>query len=197
MEPLLVAITPESPSAKETDRICRLLDGGFDYVHIRKPSWTTDEVRRYLDSIPDRLYSLLTIHDFFEVAVEYGLGGIHLNGRRSTTTPGWTGRVSRSCHTLEEIQELTVEDYAFLSPIFDSISKAGYKSGFSDMQLMQACATAPNRLVALGGMTASRMQTVTNLGFCGCAFLGYLFSPDEDSFQTRLKRIVQQKRITK
>ena len=86
--------------------------------------------------------------------------------------------MSRSCHSLEEVSESRFFDYLFLSPVFDSISKAGYKQGFMPEQL----AEAKNRKIinekvfALGGITAENIPVVRNYGFGGIAVLGTLWS---------------------
>lgn len=65
--------------------------------------------------------------------------------------PGLTS--STALHQLEQLKEDHGNlDYAFLSPIFDSISKAGYNAAFADHeQLRAAVAASPVPLYALGG----------------------------------------------
>ena len=48
----LVAITPESIVENEAEKICRILDAGFDYIHLRKPRWNEEQMRHYITSIP-------------------------------------------------------------------------------------------------------------------------------------------------
>lgn len=62
--------------------------------------------------------------------------------------------VSTSLHSLEELQLelLSDADYAFLSPIFDSVSKSGYSAAFDRDQLASALTCAKCPVYALGGM---------------------------------------------
>lgn len=74
----LVAITPESIVENEAEKICRILDAGFDYIHLRKPRWNEEQMRHYITSIPAEYRCRLKIHDFPTLAQEFELAGIHL-----------------------------------------------------------------------------------------------------------------------
>ena len=57
-----------------------------------------------------------------------------------------------SLHSLQELSEdLQGLDYAFLSPIFDSISKPGYTAAFDAEALRHALSKATCPIIALGG----------------------------------------------
>ena len=59
---------------------------------------------------------------------------------------------SMSLHTLGELsEELSGLDYAFLSPVFDSISKPGYTAAFESEALREAISKAACPIIALGG----------------------------------------------
>jgi len=83
--------------------------------------------------------------------------------------------ISRSCHSLAEVAEWKERcSYVSLSPIFDSISKQGYKSAFSREELLQARhdGIIDDKVFALGGITFSRIEEVKALGFGGAMILG-------------------------
>jgi thiamine-phosphate pyrophosphorylase len=64
--------------------------------------------------------------------------------------------------------------YAFLSPVFDSISKPGYPAaGFTSAEVRRV-ASAPGAvpLIALGGVTEGNLAAAAGLGFAGAAVLG-------------------------
>lgn len=66
-------------------------------------------------------------------------------------------------------------DYVTLSPIFDSISKTGYHSGF-DLDEVKCFLTAVDvNVIALGGVTEARLPRIREAGFYGAAMLGALF----------------------
>lgn len=188
----LIAITPEVTAPVEKDIICHILDSGFDYVHIRKPGMTEVEMEEYLLSIPQHYRNRLTLHDCHKVALTTGIGGLHLNGRNPKPVDGFSGRVSRSCHSISELAEAKELDYAFLSPIYNSISKVGYESNFSFVELnnLYAKGFINERVFALGGITSEKLTEIKSLGFGGAAFLGYIFnSANIRELDSRLKLI--------
>ncbi len=148
----------------------------MDLIHIRKPRATRGQVEELLLKIPSKLRNRMILHDHFELAMEYGLRGIHLNSRNPYVPKGWKGAVSRSCHSIKELAECKKElyDYMSLSPIFDSISKEGYKSAFTREQLEEARQKGiiDNRVMALGGVTFDKIGLITEMGFGGAMILG-------------------------
>ena len=172
---LWLVITSPSFIPDEASFLHRLFVHGVDIVHLRKPGATAEECARLLDDLTSDDRRRIVIHDFFELAEPYGLKGIHLNARRSTVPDGWQGHVSRSCHSLEEVRRYKDAcSYVFLSPIFDSVSKQGYASAFTDNVLKQASKDGiiDNKVVALGGVTPDKINYLRQLNFGGAAMLG-------------------------
>lgn len=172
---LRIAITSEDISPIEHQMIAMILDAGWDYVHLRHPSASITDMRRLIQDIPQRYYRQLRLHGHFELLNEFNLGGIHLNHRCPKAPILYNGAISRSCHSIEETMQYKEYDYVTLSPIFDSISKHGYKAAFSDSQLRML---PDNRVVALGGITPERISQIKHYPFFGYAVLGYLFGVD-------------------
>lgn len=164
----LIAITHPYFFEGETNAICRLLDSGWNRVHIRKPDADIDTMYRFLSNIPTQYYPKISIHDHFELATALGLGGVHLNHRNPLPPSGWNGLISRSCHSIEEIEQYSYLDYLTLSPIFDSISKPGYLSRFTPDNLK---ALDLKNVFALGGVTFDRLNELKAVGFAGAAML--------------------------
>ena len=172
---LWLVITSPTFFPGEAAFIHRLFAHGVDIVHLRKPGATADDCARLLDGLASDDRRRIVIHDFFELAQPYGLRGIHLNARRSTVPDGWQGHVSRSCHSLEEVKRYKDAcDYVFLSPIFDSVSKQGYASAFTDETLREASKDGiiDHKVVALGGVTPDKIDYLQQLNFGGAAMLG-------------------------
>lgn len=171
---LRIAITPEIPLEDEGSRINALLDSGrFTDVHLRHPGLTASGMRTIIESVEPRWRSKLHLHDFFELAQEYGLGGIHLNRRNPRVPEGYEGTVSASCHSLAEIFECRGGglDYVTVSPVMDSLSKPGYTAAFSQEELREIAATEGITVVALGGVTPETLPLLREYGFSGYAML--------------------------
>lgn len=170
----ILVITDVPFTATEPAAIRQLLDEGVERVHLRKPDASEEALRRLIEALPAECYPRLTLQDRLPLAVEYGLGGVHLNRRNAAVPAGFRGLVSRSCHTLDEVAAHPACDYLFLSPLFDSISKSGYRAAFTDGELRDAAVRGllGERVVALGGIRPELLPRVRELGFGGAALLG-------------------------
>lgn len=179
---MIVVITRPDFFAGEAEAIVRLFDErGIDRLHLRKPQANKEAIEQLLQQLPHRLYSSISIHDCYDLAKQYQLGGIHLTSRNPIAPPDWQGLISTSCHSLEELAQRRNEGFAYLSlsPIFDSISKVGYRAAFTAEQLQQARTDGliDQHVLALGGVTFARLPLVWDMGFGGGMILGDAWSP--------------------
>lgn len=167
-----IFITPEDITPGEAALIVRLLDGGWDMVHLRHPSASLRQMRDLVESIPQRLHPRLRLHGHFSLAAEFNLGGLHLNRRCPKAPAFYSGPVSRSCHSVEEVEASADCDYVTLSPIFDSVSKPGYRAAFTAKELERLNAIDRPRVIALGGITPERVREIERFNFAGYAVKG-------------------------
>ena len=175
----LIAITTPKVTDDDTLIIERLLDKGVDTVHLRKPDSSIDECRELLAKLSTEHRARIVVHNYPELYEEFALQGIHINRYVITLPEDYRGLKSRSCHSLEEVARYKDEcDYLFLSPIFDSISKSGYRSGYSHAELSKASAEGiiDESVVALGGVTFDKIAYLRELGFGGVAMLGAIYN---------------------
>lgn len=175
---IVIVFTAPEPVEGEAQIITRLLStGAADFVHLRRPDATSEELRSLIEAIPADLHNRLRIHSHFELAAMYGLGGIHLNSRYPVAPIG-SRHITASCHSLGEVPAaVSPYDYVTLSPIFDSISKPGYASAFSPEECSRVLKAS--RVVALGGVRPEHLGRLRNAGFYGAALLGAIWqAPD-------------------
>ena len=173
----IIVITSPDAVPGEAVVISELLDSGAaNRVHLRRPYASAQEMGKLIEAVPQRLYGKLSVHSHFDLAIRYGLGGIHLNSHYSAIPAGFSGLISRSCHSLADIENAMQEDYVFLSPVFDSISKPGYESKFSNMSLYIANRFYCGKIMALGGITPEKLLPLQDIGFAGAAMLGCVWS---------------------
>ena len=170
----LVIISEPGFFSGEAEALRRLLDGLECRVHLRKPGSAEEDMRRLVESLPEELRPRLTLQDHLQLATEYGVGGVHPTSRFPEIPPCWRGLVSRSCHSLDEVAACQDADYLFLSPIFDSISKSGYRSAFTDAQLRSA-SEIDGHVYALGGVRPENFPLLKEYGFGGAALLGHVW----------------------
>ncbi|MBP5345288.1 MAG: thiamine phosphate synthase [Bacteroidales bacterium] len=174
---MIIVITRPDFWEGEADAIVQLFDQRhIDRLHLRKPDASATEVARLVKELPSRLYPKISVHDHFDIADEYHLGGIHLTGRHPVAPAHWCRLLSTSCHSMDELRQRRNEpfDYLSLSPIFDSISKAGYQAAFTREEIAQAHdeGLIDQRVLALGGVTFARLAEVEAMGFGGGMILG-------------------------
>jgi thiamine-phosphate pyrophosphorylase len=182
----IIIITPEISVPNETERIHQLLADGLAKLHIRKPNFTTQDYRAYIAAIAPPYHNRLVIHGSYELLNEYNLAGIHLNSAARIHEATLKeieklhpASISTSFHAWSEIAENeTHYDYVFISPVFDSISKAGYKAAINlagakalKKQLQAKYKPCP-AIIGLGGVTPANISLLQENGFDGAAMLG-------------------------
>ena len=189
----LIVITSPVFLTDEGNAINALFQAGLGILHLRKPHSSIDEVENLLQSVSEPFRNRIVLHEHFGLVGQYGLEGIHLNARSPVAPEGFHGHISRSCHSLQEVEEWkNVCDYVFLSPIYDSISKEGYGAHFSARQLQDARARGliDEKVVALGGICADNLPEVRRMGFGGAAVLGDIWKREESERVAQLSRLL-------
>lgn len=185
----IVITEPRSPLSPKREAACieRLLDSGAaTFVHLRKPD-DPERAARLAELLPERLRPRLRVHRFPDVARRFGIGYHLADGE-----PEPQGLLcSRSCHSVEEAARHPEAPYRFLSPVFDSISKPGYRSAFTPAALMRA--SLPAGVVGLGGVTPRSFLPLARMGLSGGAMLGRVWEGADDPalFETGVRTILR------
>lgn len=188
----LIVITRPDFFEGEAEAINLLFANGLKRLHLRKPDAKTADIESLLQQIPTAYHDRIALHDGHELALAYPIGGIHLNTRHPEAPCGFKGRISRSCHSLDEVNRYKdMCDYVFLSPIFDSISKSGYASAFDAERLRAAGRLIDSRVIALGGISLNRIDEAKNLGFGGVALLGDIWNKTEADFTDHFRHLLR------
>ncbi len=175
-----------------------MLRSEVDFFHIRKPDLDEKGMREFIKGIDESYHYKIMINSHYNLIQEFDLAGIHLNkkslsrltlaeeshqchiepllleGQTIKINNQLPNHLSYSAHSFKELTLLPFKtDYVMLSPIFDSISKKGYTSAFANHdELMKNISITDRQIIALGGMTPDRIDTIQSLGFKGYAMLG-------------------------
>lgn len=182
----IIGITLPEPVDGEAGLIELMLREGIGRMHIRKPDATGAEMEQLIEAIHPDLRPRLSLHSHHHLAVKFGTG-IHLNAAHPTPPEGYQGILSRSCHSLKELEKWQpLTSYCFISPVFDSISKTGYTSAFTPQQIASSH-NISEKTIALGGVTPDRFKVLRQLRFGGAAMLGYLWADRSET--TIIQRI--------
>jgi len=204
--PKLIIITSSEPVYKEFEIINSLFNEGLECLHLRKPDYDLPELEHWLQQVNPHNLNKIVIHSHYEMAEKIRLKGIHFTNEFLNRTPeedifsivqkakSQKHTISASVHSSEELKSLKFNyDYIFLSPVFDSISKQGYKSSFNLKELSVDLKNQDNiSVIALGGIDEGNIELALQSGFAGVALLGAIWNTKReevvDKFQ-RMKKI--------
>ena len=173
----LIVISSPAPVSNEHEIINSLFEVGLELFHIHKLDFGKEEIKDFIQQIPSKYHGKVFLHSDFP-----------------------------KFHSLEELKSYKGEkyNYAFLSPIFDSISKKDYKSKFShrlhkfsQIKSELISAISGKAVVALGGIDESKIETCREFGFTGIAVLGAIWSSTNPVKKfKRIKEKCQKKDLT-
>ena len=174
----LIVISSPDLIDKEAEIIEQLIQEDLQYYHLRKPQWDINMTRGFLKSLSADSLRKIILHDHYELYNEFEIKGCHRNFRNKDNLYG--NSYSVSCHSFDELNlwKDKIEEYMFLSPIFNSISKHEYKSCFSNELLLEKAAerVINEKVIALGGIDATNISKINNYNFGGVAILGALWN---------------------
>lgn len=179
----LIVVTAPTFFVEEDKIITALFEEGLDILHLRKPETPAMYSERLLTLIPEKYHKRIITHEHFYLQEEFSLMGIHLNTRNSKEPHDYSGHISCTCHSLDEVQNKKhFYDYLFLSPIYNCITKSGVTSGvtsgFTAEELRQAgkSKVIDSRVMALGGITPDNILEIKDYGFGGAVVMGDLWN---------------------
>lgn len=186
----LIVITPPSSHPDELRALEGMFAAGLQTLHVRKPGMSLNALRAYLAKVPARYHKRIVIHSHYRLLNEFGLKGLHLTEktRRKKVAAAFhraKHTLSASFHAVSELKKTRRRyDYVFLSPVFDSISKTGYRSAFSAKEL-HMLSRLHKKVIALGGTTPGTLPRLRELKFSGAAALGFVWE-SKDPFKAYL-----------
>lgn len=166
---------------KEADVINNLIDNGLDNFHIRKPDFSTHEMRAFINKIPRVFHDKIMLHSHYELLNEFNLKGIHYNKKYNPDIPGFLSphhKVSVFCADFDDIEDYNgLADYFFIGPVFKSISLVNYYGKYTHNYLKtQLRKYSRSNTVAIGGISEETAEVALNLGFRQVSILGALWA---------------------
>ncbi len=191
MNKLIVISNPEN-FKQEKKLLIRLFEKGLQYFHLRKHNFSKDQLEEYIKKTPAKYHNRIIIYDHFDLVEKYGLKGIHFNRKTKHLIPEYQNKKyhkSYSTHSIDEIRNLQYQlDYVFISPLFDSISKNGYKSKISINELKTFIKQEKQNteIIPLGGINESNVEQLINIGLSGVALLGEIWNTYLDNHEIEL-----------
>lgn len=169
---MIILFTTPDFSSNESLLLNRMLEEQALRVHLRKPDSSVNEFEQLLQNIDSAYHSRIVIHQHHQLVEVYDLGGIHFTENHRLQKSLTSNTVSTSFHTLQTaLKEGDQYRYFFCSPVFPSISKAGYSSS-ENWNIANETDAFREKAVALGGIDQTRLTEVRGRGFQHIAVLG-------------------------
>lgn len=176
----MIVITNPSSVANEISIIDSLFEEGLSLLHIRKPGLSEVETAKFIHKIKHEYRKKLVLHNHHEIAFDFGVNRIHFSEteRKKNSFPITANMLlSTSTHSIEDFNILeNIFEYAFLSPVFTSISKENYSP---KTDLFEDLAKRENfnaKVVALGGIYSGNIEKSLQNGFDDIALLGTIWN---------------------
>jgi thiamine-phosphate pyrophosphorylase len=189
----LIVISHPEAIDQEAKLINQLFAAGMKRFHFRKPFATPAELITLLGEIDSAYFNRVVLHQHYELAKQFQISRLHHPAKVRLSAeiaivernPSGLSSLSTSIHNLTELQALNNYDYAFFSPVFDSISKPGYKGIIPENFSLERGGSI-TQVIALGGINPANICQVRQMNFDGVAALGSVWaagSPVENFLQ--------------
>lgn len=185
----MIVITNPISIANEISTIHSLFENGLELLHIRKPNFGETEMKQFLSDINHNYRERLVLHSYHCLAEKFNIKRIHISESKRKVTLMLPCKLpfdsyikngfhlSTSAHTIEDFNALkNIFEYAFLSPVYPSISKENY---FSKTDMFEAVKNRNNyttKLIALGGIESKNIKQTLKNGFDNVALLGTIWN---------------------
>ncbi|UPQ74388.1 thiamine phosphate synthase [Chryseobacterium nepalense] len=180
---MIIIITPEKIVANETEVINELFQEGLDLLHIRKPVMNLEEMKDFIQKINSEFHHRLVLHSHYDLAESYNISRHHFReiDRHNELYKSLTGKtISTSVHDIETFNELSKNwEYAFISPVFPSISKKGYGKDSEILNDIKKRDNSNVKLIALGGIHEDNIHIISDSNLDGVALLGAIWENNQ------------------
>ena len=180
----MVVITNPSSVANEISIVDSLFEEGLSLLHIRKPDFSELETAQFIHQIKLEFRSKLVLHNHHQLADDFGISRIHFSEKERKNSPDFLARFSKSyrykstaTHSIEDFNSLENSfDYAFLSPVFTSISKEDYHPKANLFEALKSRTNFNTKVIALGGIDSENIKKTLENGFDDVALLGTIWN---------------------
>lgn len=189
----MIVITSPSAISNEISSIDSLFEEGLSLLHIRKPEFSEVEMIQFIDNIKVEFRSNLVLHNHHQLAEDFGINRLHFSEKGRKDSHDYPARFSKPCryststHYIEDFNSLEKDfEYAFLSPVFKSISKEAYYPVKDLFEALKSRTNFKTKVVALGGIDAENIKRTLENGFDDVALLGSIWNSENPVKQFKL-----------
>lgn len=194
----MIVITNPSAIANEISSIDSLFKEGLSLLHIRKPNFSAIEMAHFIHQIKPEYRDRLILHNHHELAEDFGINRIHFSEKERKLDSDFPARFPKPCryknvtkststHSIEDFNSLENDfNYAFLSPVFTSISKEEYHPKTNLFEALKSRTNHNTKMIALGGIDSKNIKKTLENGFDDVALLGSIWNNENPIKQFKL-----------
>ena len=179
----MIIISNPTAIANEINTIHSLFENGLELFHVRKPKFSAVEMTAFVTAIGLEYRNRLVLHSHHHLAEEFRINRIHFTSKSRPDTFSKANElktISTSTHSIEAFNSLSNDfDYAFLSPVYNSISKENYNPKRDLFEEIKKRTNFNTELVALGGISAANVKQTLEKGFDDVALLGTIWNSEK------------------
>lgn len=180
----MIVISNPTEIVNEINLIHTLFKEGMKLFHVRKPNYSKEELRSFLSAINSSYYSKLVLHQHHDLSEEFEIDRLHFTEKDRLAKPNRFLKpdrfLSTSVHSITDFNGLpNAFDYAFLSPIYPSISKEDYVPTKNALEEIKKRTNQQTKLIALGGISVENIEEVMQNGFDDFALLGTIWNTEK------------------
>jgi thiamine-phosphate pyrophosphorylase len=177
---IVVIVSHPTELNNEAAHINELFKQGMELFHLRKPGYSVEQYEALLDHIKPEYYHNIVLHQHHQLVPKYNIKRVHYpEAKRKEAKEeefvNWKQQgfaLSTSIHALGDHKDLSSQfDYTFFGPVFESISKPGYKPTNDKFPIVKDL-ERKIKIIAIGGVTPDKMMLLNDFGFDGVALLG-------------------------
>ncbi|KUJ60316.1 thiamine monophosphate synthase [Flavobacteriaceae bacterium CRH] len=190
----MIVITNPSSIEDEINIINSLFEEGLSLLHIRKPEFSEYEMASFIHQIKLEHRSKLVLHNHHQMAEDFGINRFHFSEKERKNEVGHPAKFSKPCrynststHSIEDFNSLENDfDYAFLSPVYTSISKQNYHPKTNLFEALKSRTNFNTKVIALGGIDSENIEKTLENGFDDVALLGNIWNDKNPIKQFKL-----------
>ncbi|WP_293745112.1 thiamine phosphate synthase [uncultured Pedobacter sp.] len=190
----LIVISKPTVFKEESSLINQLFEAGLQVFHLRKENVDEAAYRKIIEGISTEYHSRIALHHFHSLTGDYHIHRIHhtesFRKERNHEALSENNIYSTSIHHLTAMEQVGQYDYSFFGPVFNSLSKPGYKSMIPSHFRLEKHQVAP-KIIALGGIGLTEIDQVKEMNFDGIALLGSIWNDPSQAITTFKKALVK------
>lgn len=174
----IVVYTLPYAVTNEADLVNNLFVRGLEELHIRKPSFSRDDLFSFISAIDSEHHGKIVLHHCSSLMNDFKLKGLHfprdyfsgfLGLFRRTKYQGKKQiQLSTSVTDMHKMETIDpIFHQVFVGPMYKKYSEQNSKSNFDAFEVKKAIAGTSKKVYAFGGIDLKNQKTIDSLGFEG------------------------------